>query len=107
MVEDAIIRAEVMEENKMNKAELVEKVASAAKLSKKQAGELLDVVFEAVAEGLVGSGEVKVSGFGAFVVRHRAQKQGRNPKTKKPIIIPESKKVAFRPAQALKERVDK
>lgn len=89
----------------MNKAQLVEKVAEAAGLTKKDAALLLDVVVDAVTVGLKQDKEVKVSGFGAWVVKDRPARVGRNPQTKKTIKIAASKKVVFRPASALKEVV--
>ena len=89
----------------MNKAQLVEKVAEAAGLTKKDAALLLDVVVDAVTLGLKADKEVKVSGFGAWVVKDRPARVGRNPQTKKTIKIAASKKVVFRPASALKEVV--
>lgn len=87
----------------MNKAQLVEKIAETAGLTKKDAALLLDVVVDAVTVGLKDDKEVKVSGFGAWVVKERPAHTGRNPQTKQEIQVAASKKIVFRPASALKE----
>ncbi len=54
----------------------------------------------------IGSGEdVKLAGFGTFLVRHRARRTARNPKTGQPAIVPERNAVLFRPGARLKESV--
>jgi DNA-binding protein HU-beta len=81
----------------------VVQVAETAGLTKKDAAILLDVVVDAVTVGLKEDKEVKVSGFGAWVVKERPARVGRNPQTKQPVQIAASKKIVFRPASALKE----
>ncbi len=91
----------------MNKAELVEKVAVGAELSKKQAEEAIDALVAAVEKALVKGEEVKVAGFGIFARKARAGRVGTNPKTGAKIKIAASKAVVFKPSKALKEKVNK
>lgn len=88
------------------KSEIADHVASSAGLSKKQASEALEAVFEAISEHLADGERVQVSGFGSFSVSERAARDGRNPATGKKIRIPASKSVRFKPGKGLKDRVN-
>ncbi len=90
----------------MNKAELVEKVRSAAELSKSQAESAVDEVLQSVI-GAVKSGErVSIFGFGTFNPTSRAARTGRNPQTGEPVKIGASKGVRFAPASAFKSALN-
>ena len=87
----------------MNKRELTQFVAKAAKLSETQAGKTINAVLEGIKKAL-GKGEsVSLVGFGSFGVRKRAARRGRNPRTGKPLKIPAAKVPVFRPGKGLKE----
>ena len=88
-----------------NKAELIEKVAAATDLSKKDATAAVDAVFSAIQDALANGEKVQLIGFGNFEVRNRAERKGRNPQTNEEINIPASKVPAFKPGKALKEAV--
>lgn len=89
----------------MEKYNLVEKVAAELNLTKKDATKVIEAVFAAAADGLNEGRMVKVSGFGTFVVKTKAERKGINPKTKEPIVVPATKVVTFKPAENLKTRV--
>ena len=91
------------EELKVNKTQLVEKIAENADLSKASAGRALDAVIEAVTETLKAEEQVALVGFGTFSVRTRAARTGRNPKTGEEIQIAEAKVPAFKAGKALKD----
>ncbi|EXJ24184.1 DNA-binding protein HBsu [Alkalibacterium sp. AK22] len=88
-----------------NKAELIEKVASSADLTKKDATAAVEAVFETIKESLAEGEKVQVIGFGNFEVRDRAARKGRNPQTGEEIQIPASKVPAFKAGKALKDAV--
>ncbi|MCH3909092.1 MAG: HU family DNA-binding protein [Bacilli bacterium] len=90
----------------MNKAELVEKVATQAELSKRDAEAAVDAVLEVIEDTLVKGEEVKLSGFGAFAKKKRAAREGTNPATQQKIKIPASATVAFKVSKALKEKLN-
>ena len=77
----------------MTKAELVEDVARAAELTKKDAERLVELVFESIIETLNRGEKIELRGFGSFRVRERGARRGRNPKTGAPVDIP-AKRVA-------------
>jgi DNA-binding protein HU-beta len=88
-----------------NKAELIEKVAEATELTKKDATVAVDAVFSAIQDSLASGEKVQLIGFGNFEVRERAARKGRNPQTGAEIEIPASKVPAFKPGKALKDAV--
>lgn len=90
----------------MNKNDLVSAVADAAGLSKADAGRAVDSVFDTIAASLKKSQEVRLVGFGTFVVTRRKASRGRNPRTGEAIQIPASKQPKFRAGQALKDAVN-
>ena len=91
----------------MNKAELINAVAAAAEVSKKDAEAVLTATLDAITDALKEGDKVQLVGFGAFEVKSRAERIGRNPKTKESIKIPASKVPVFKPGKALKDVVAK
>ncbi|WP_035512372.1 HU family DNA-binding protein [Halalkalibacillus halophilus] len=89
----------------MNKTDLVNAVAEKADLSKKDASNAVDSVFDAITGSLEKSEKVQLIGFGNFEVRERSARKGRNPQTGEEIKIPASKVPAFKPGKALKDAV--
>ena len=90
----------------MNKAELVDAVASAASLSRADAGRAVDAVTGSIASSLSRGEQVAVVGFGTFSVKHRAARMGRNPRTGEAIHIQASNVPGFKAGKALKEAVN-
>ena len=90
----------------MNKAELIEAVASDANLSKADAGRAVDAVVDAIASALGKGQQVSVVGFGTFSVKHRAARSGRNPRTGETIKIAASNVPGFKAGKALKDAVN-
>ena len=91
----------------MNKAELVDAIASKTGSSKKAEEDALNATLEAISESLKKGDKVKLVGFGSFEVRKRAARKGRNPQTGAEIKIPASKAPVFKAGKALKETVNK
>ncbi len=90
----------------MTKAELIEKIATNAKLTKADAERALSTVLETISEGLKQDEKLTLVGFGSFVVEHRKERQGRNPRTGESMTIAASKAVKFRPSKQLKESLN-
>jgi DNA-binding protein HU-beta len=89
--------------NSLNKSDLINKVAEASELSKKDATKAVDAVFDAISEALQGGDKVQLVGFGNFEVRERSARKGRNPQTGEEIDIPASKIPAFKPGKSLRD----
>lgn len=90
----------------MNKNDLVSQVAEKASLTKAQAGEAVDAVFDVITSALKSGDEVRIVGFGNFVVTERAASEGRNPQTGEALKIPASKQPKFRAGKGLKDAVN-
>ncbi len=89
----------------MNKTELINSVAEAAGLSKKDATKSVETVFETIQDALSKGEKVQLIGFGNFEVRERAARKGRNPQSGEEIEIAASKVPAFKAGKALKDAV--
>ena len=84
----------------MNKTELINAVAEKTELSKKDADAAVSAVFEAVTEALAREEKVQLVGFGAFEVKTRAERVGRNPKSRRaPSRSPPPRPLCSRPAR--------
>lgn len=89
----------------MKKAELIAKVSEVTEFSKKDAGIIVDAVFEVISTALQNGDTVKLNGFGSFEVRERAARKGRNPQTGDTIDIPSRNVPVFKPSKTLKDSV--
>ena len=90
----------------MNKNELIAAVADKAGLSKSDATTAIEGVFDVITGALKDGDEVRIVGFGTFVVSERKAGKGRNPQTGEEIDIPASKAPKFRAGKQLKEAVN-
>uniref|UniRef100_UPI0034DF705C HU family DNA-binding protein n=1 Tax=Candidatus Thiodubiliella endoseptemdiera TaxID=2738886 RepID=UPI0034DF705C len=91
----------------MNKAELIDAIASTTNLSKVAAGQALDGMTSAITETMSKGESVQLIGFGSFVVRDRAARTGRNPQTGEEMQIKATKVVGFKTGKALKDAINK
>lgn len=89
-----------------NKNELITSVATQAKLSKTDATRAVDAVINVIGASLKKGQEVRLVGFGTFLVQKRKATTGRNPRTGAKINIPASKQPKFRAGKALKDAVN-
>ena len=89
----------------MSKAELVEKIAAQAKLTKVDAERAVNAFISVLTDTLKNGEDVTLVGFGTFTIGDRAERQGRNPQTGEAITISAKKIVKFKPGKALKEEV--
>ncbi len=89
----------------MLKKDLIDKIASSASLTKKQAAAAVDSMLDSVTAALKSGDTVLLTGFGKFEVRTRAARTGINPKTLEKINLPASKVPAFKAGKALKVAV--
>lgn len=90
----------------MNKAELIEAIASKADLTKADAKKALDAFIDTTSGALKKGDRVALVGFGSFSVAKRAARTGRNPKTGVEMQIPAKKVVKFKPGAELSKKVD-
>jgi DNA-binding protein HU-beta len=86
----------------MTKADLIEKVAASHELSRRQVAMVMDAIFDHLARGIRRDRRFSMPGFGTFVVKKRAGRVGRNPRTGAEIRIAPTKTVGFKPSPELK-----
>ena len=87
----------------MNKNDLVNKVSDHTGLNKSDSAKAVDAVFDTITSELKGGGDIRLVGFGTFLVSKRKATTGRNPQTGASIQIAASKGVGFKPGKALKD----
>jgi DNA-binding protein HU-beta len=90
----------------VNKNDLVDAVAERTGLAKSDAARAVEAVLGTVTETLQKGDQVALSGFGTFVVKERAARTGRNPRTGESIAIPASRVPAFKAGKALKDALN-
>ena len=91
----------------MNKGELIDAMASGAKISKADAGRALESMIDSVSKTLKKGDKVTLVGFGTFSVSKRAARKGRNPQTGKEIQIKAKKVAKFKAGAELSKTVNK
>jgi len=90
----------------VNKNDLVHRLAERTGLSKADSQKAVDGVFDLITDSLKSGEEVRVTGFGVFVVSQRAGGKGRNPQTGEEITIKASKVPRFRAGKPLKDMLN-
>ena len=90
----------------LTKVGIAQELFDTVGLNKREAKDLVELFFEEIRSALEGGDSVKLSGFGNFELRDKAQRPGRNPKTGEDIPISARRVVTFRPGQKLKTRVE-
>ncbi|SFX01000.1 DNA-binding protein HU-beta [Thermoactinomyces sp. DSM 45891] len=90
----------------MNKTDLINQVADATQMTKKEASEAVEAVLRTISESLSQGEKVQLIGFGNFEVRDRQARKGRNPQTGEEIDIPATKVPAFTAGKKLKDVIN-
>ena len=90
----------------LTKADIVEAIYEKIGFSKKEAADLVELVFDTVKDTLAKGEKIKISGFGNFVVREKRSRTGRNPQTGESIEISARKVLTFKPSQVLRSEVN-
>lgn len=87
----------------MNKTDLIKSISDSTGVKNTEATRLVDAVFDTISASLRRGEQVSISGFGTFVAKTRAAREGRNPSTGQAIQIPARTSAAFKPATAMKD----
>ncbi len=90
----------------MTKADLVESIYEKIGFSKKEASDIVEMIFDTIKDTLEKGEKIKISGFGNFVVRAKRSRVGRNPQTGEEIEITARRVLTFRPSQVLKQSLN-
>lgn len=89
----------------MTKVELVAALAGEKGMTKKDAGEVVDIVLQKMTDALSNGEDVVFTGFGTFKVKERAARNGVNPSTGAKMVIPATKAITFKAGKTLKDIV--
>lgn len=87
------------------KKDLVAELAEKENITKTEAERRVDLIFGMVADKLVAGDDVKVANFFNFFNRERAKKDGKNPQTGEPMVIPATRTIVAKMTKPLKDRV--
>lgn len=90
----------------MTKADIIEAIYQKVGYSKKDAADLVELIFNTIKETLARGEKIKISGFGNFVVRDKKARTGRNPQTGEAIQISARRVLTFKPSQVLRSEVN-
>jgi nucleoid DNA-binding protein len=90
----------------MNKKELIESLAYKKDLTKREAEEMVNSVFEIMTNSLMNDDKVVITGFGTFNIHNRKARRGMCPNKHTEIIIPASKSVTFKPSNVFKDKMN-
>ncbi|MGH7572461.1 MAG: HU family DNA-binding protein [Gemmatimonadota bacterium] len=93
------------ERDRMTKADLVEQIAEATGLTKKDTAVVVDGFLEAVKQALAREQNIEIRGFGSFKVKRRRPRKARNPRTGESVHVPGRTVPTFKPSKELKELV--
>ena len=91
----------------MTKSDIAEKIQASTGLSKKESSETLKLVFCIMKNTLESGKTLKVSGFGSFIVKQKADRRGRNPHTGEAITIEARRILTFKPSNVLRDAINK
>ena len=91
----------------MTKADIFEKVQERIGLSKKESAEMVEAVFAIMKSTLESGDNLKISGFGSFIVKQKKDRRGRNPQTGEAITIEARRILTFKPSGLLKDQINR
>jgi integration host factor subunit alpha len=93
-------------EHSMTKADIAARIQDETGLTKKDSAELLESVFEIMKATLESGDTLKISGFGSFIVKQKADRRGRNPQTGDAITIEARRVLTFKPSTLLRQALN-
>lgn len=91
----------------LTRADLAETINRKMGLSRAESLDLVEEILDKMGEALEGGENVKISGFGSFILRDKRERVGRNPKTGVEVPITPRRVMSFRASQLLKDRIAK
>ena len=90
----------------MTKADIFEKVQNSGGFSKKESAEMVEAVLSLIKQTLKNGENLKITGFGSFVVKSKADRRGRNPQTGETITIKSRRVLTFKPSTVLRDAIN-
>lgn len=93
--------------NTITRLDVAEAIYTEIGLSRKDSGDILDMVIGEIVKELSAGNDVKLSSFGTFSLRCKKERIGRNPKTGVEAIISSRRVISFKPSQTLRKQINK
>lgn len=90
----------------LTKADIAKKLDEEIGLTHREAKEIVELFFDYISDSLINGKQVKISGFGNFVLNDKSERPGRNPRTGEPVPVSARRVVTFHCGQKLKARVE-
>lgn len=90
----------------MTKADIVEKIQEQTGLTRKESAEMMEAVFSLMKSTLESGETLKISGFGSFIVKQKADRRGRNPQTGETLTIKARRILTFKPSAVLRQAIN-
>lgn len=90
----------------MTKADLIEEVAQAAEVTRKDSEKIVEAILDSIVQSLRAGDKIEIRGFGSFRTRQRQARLGRNPKTGEKVPVPARRVPFFKPSKELKDGVN-
>ena len=90
----------------LTRADIATRINQQIGLSRNESATIVESILDHMSNALADGQNVKISGFGTFVLRDKAQRIGRNPKTGEEVPIEPRRVLTFRPSHIMKDRVD-
>jgi DNA-binding protein HU-beta len=97
---------QIQERHDMNNNDIADALAQSAGVTKADARKIVDTVFATIGDAAAKGDEISLNAFGKFKVKDSPEREGRNPATGEAMTIKASKKLAFTPAKAVKDKLN-
>ncbi len=93
--------------NTITRLDVAEAIYTEVGLSRKDSGEILDMIVDEIVKELSNGHDVKLSSFGTFSLRDKKARTGRNPKTGVEAVISSRRVISFKPSQSMRRIINK
>ncbi len=90
----------------ITRADVAETIYEEIGLSRKDSGDILDMILDEMTQELVKGNDVKLSSFGTFALRNKKARAGRNPKTGVDAVISPRRVISFKPSQTIRKIIN-
>ncbi|MCX4348449.1 MAG: integration host factor subunit alpha [Alphaproteobacteria bacterium] len=90
----------------ITRADVAETIYEEIGLSRKDSGDILDMILDEMTQELVKGNDVKLSSFGTFALRNKKARAGRNPKTGVDAVISPRRVISFKPSQTMRKIIN-
>ena len=87
------------------KRDIIKEVSEKCKLTQTEVKDIVQAAFDSIVASLVSGEKVEIRNFGVFVVKERAQRRARNPRTGEEVVVPPKKVVVFKPGRLMEARI--